>query len=540
MKTLNCDVCIAGGGVGGVAAALSALSSGLRVALTEECGQLGGQLTSQAVPPDENPWIDTTDTGCTARYRLFRENVRAHYRTYYPLTAEAFADSRLNPGNGNVSPLCCEPRVAERVLAVSLAPWIVSGALRILYHTVPESADVSGDRIRSVVFIDRAGERTEIVAPYYLDATELGDLLPTVGAEFVTGAECIADTGEPHALAGKADPDDQQSFTWCFAFDHDPSENHVIERPASWDFWKNYRAPFWPDRQMSWSYPDPISLDPVRLPLFAGPTDTKLGDDLWHYRRILYRKNFSAGFLGSDVVIANWPQNDYWLGPLVGVTAEEKARHLAAARELSLSCLYWMQTEAPRHDGGAGYPGLRPRGDVLGTSDGLAEMPYIRESRRIRSEFTILEQHVGYEARSGLIGAEVFADSVGIGSYRIDLHPSTSGRTYIDITNWPFQIPLGALIPSRIDNLIAAAKNIGTTHITNGCYRLHPVEWNVGEAAGLLAAYCLSRKLSPRAVRARAPELKDFQSLLGREGIPVAWPESLRAVPRIQRDPLGM
>ncbi|MGG2474547.1 FAD-dependent oxidoreductase, partial [Rhizobium sp. BR5] len=34
-------------------------------------------------------------------------------------------------------------------------------------------------------------------------------------------------------------------------------------------------------------------------------------------------------------------------------------------------------------------------------------------------------------------------------------------------------------------------KNIGTTHITNGCYRLHPVEWNIGEVAGMLAAYCL-------------------------------------------------
>jgi hypothetical protein len=44
----------------------------------------------------------------------------------------------------------------------------------------------------------------------------------------------------------------------------------------------------------------------------------------------------------------------------------------------------------------------------------------------------------------------------------------------------PFQIPMGALILVRIRNLLAAAKNIGTTHITNG---LHPVEWNTGEAA---------------------------------------------------------
>ena len=39
-------------------------------------------------------------------------------------------------------------------------------------------------------------------------------------------------------------------------------------------------------------------------------------------------------------------------------------------------------------------------------------------------------------------------------------------------------------LPVRIGNLIAGGKNLGTTHITNGCYRLHPVEWNIGEAAG--------------------------------------------------------
>ena len=36
---------------------------------------------------------------------------------------------------------------------------------------------------------------------------------------------------------------------------------------------------------------------------------------------------------------------------------------------------------------------------------------------------------------------------------------------YIDISSLPFQIPLGALIPERVENLLPACKNIGTTHI---------------------------------------------------------------------------
>ena len=159
--------------------------------------------------------------------------------------------------------------------------------------------------------------------------------------------------------------------------------------------------------------------------------------------------------------------------------------------------LYWMQTEAPRLDGGTGYSGLRLRPDVVGTSDGLARQVYVRESRRIKAEFTVLEQHVGVEAR-GVRGAQAFHDSVGIGAYRIDLHPGTAGRSYVDVSSWPFQIPLGALIPVRVENLLPACKNLGTTHITNGCYRLHPVEWNIGEASGALAAYCLDKDLVPR------------------------------------------
>src|SRR4030095_7779522 len=91
--------------------------------------------------------------------------------------------------------------------------------------------------------------------------------------------------------------------------------------------------------------------------------------------------------------------------------------------------------------------------------------------------------------------------SVGIGMYRLDLPPSTGGDNYIDVASCPFEIPLGALLPRRMKNLLPAGKNIGTTHITNGCYRLHPVEWNVGEVAGLLAAHCLEHRVSPRSVR---------------------------------------
>lgn len=130
------------------------------------------------------------------------------------------------------------------------------------------------------------------------------------------------------------------------------------------------------------------------------------------------------------------------------------ASSASPARELTRRLIYWLQTEPPQPDGGSGYPQLRLAAGALGTCDGLAGAPDIRESRRIRAEFTVAEQHIGVAARSGgpgAAGAALFADSAGIGSYRIDLHPSTAGRGYLDISPYPFQIPLGALVAEYFD-----------------------------------------------------------------------------------------
>ncbi|WP_035701942.1 FAD-dependent oxidoreductase [Glycomyces tenuis] len=162
--------------------------------------------------------------------------------------------------------------------------------------------------------------------------------------------------------------------------------------------------------------------------------------------------------------------------------------------------------------------------DSTGSADGLAQAPYHRESRRIKAEYTVVEQDLSAAVR-GPAGAVSYHDSVGIGMYRIDLHPSTGGDNYIDVASSPFEIPLGALLPRRVENLLPAAKNLGTTHITNGCYRLHPVEWNIGEAAGALAAFSLDRGVAPRAVRDSPALLEAFQSRLESGGVELRWPD---------------
>ncbi len=536
------DVVIIGGGVGGCAAALAAARAGRRVILTEETDWIGGQLTAQAVPPDEHPWVESF--GITRSYRHFRNGVRAYYRRNYPLTGEAHRVEYLNPGNGRVSKLCHEPRVALAVLAEMLAPHVSSGRIEVLLNYRPVSAHTGQSR-DEVGWVTVEGpyagfegpRRIDLKAPYFIDATELGDLLPLTGTEYVTGFEPQGKTGEPHAPS-ESQPDNHQAFTFCFAVDYREGEHHRIDRPRDYDFWRKYvpeLKPAWPGPLLSWKMTDPISLK-ERSVSFDPTGPGGGGLNLWLYRRILDRQNFRPGTVPSDICLVNWPQNDYWLGNIIhnnrSGKPDETKSHLDRAKQLSLSLLYWMQTEAPRPDGKTGWPGLRLRPDIVGTEDGLAKYPYVRESRRIKAEFTVLEQHIGTEARQKATGkkreeliAESFFDSVGVGSYRIDLHPSSGGDNYLDISSLPFQIPLGALLPQRVENLLPACKNLGVTHITNGCYRLHPVEWNIGEAAGALAAFCLAKKEPPRQVRKDAKLLAAFQKRLTEDGVELHWPK---------------
>ncbi|RTE54282.1 FAD-dependent oxidoreductase [Arenibacter aquaticus] len=531
-RTIKADLVIIGGGTGGCATALGALRNGLTVIMTEETDWIGGQLTQQGVPPDEHKWIN--DIGATALYREFRKKVRAYYRNNYPLKAELAKKERFNPGNASVSEISHEPKISLRVLETMFDPYISAGKLVLLKETVAVDASTQGNKVQSVRVKNLStGETRNLVAPYFADATELGDLLPLTGAEYVTGAEAKSDTGELHAAA-IADPTNNQAFTVCFAMDYRPNEDWTIERPEEYGFWRNYRPEMkspWAGKLLELNYSNPRTLAPKNLGFDPRGNPMKDVLNLWIYRRILAKDNFEEGFLTGDITLVNYPQNDYFLGNIVDVGEKELKHHVSRAKQLSLSLLYWLQTEAPRADGGKGWPGIRLRHDVMGTTDGLAKYPYIRESRRIKPLFRITEHHVGRTQRASIQGvpeseahAQNFEDSVGIGYYHIDLHPSSGGDNYIDFSSLPFQIPLGALIPQRMENIFPVSKNIGTTHLTNGCYRLHPVEWSIGEAIGMFVPFLMETGRSPQEIYQDTAAVRKFQGLIRSQGVDTHWP----------------
>jgi hypothetical protein len=517
-REANADVVIIGGSLGGVAAALAAADAGCRVVMTEEVDWIGGQATAQGVPTDEHPWIE--QRGRNRSYAAFRQGVRDYYRRNYPLTEASQRDSHFNPGAGWVSACGFEPRAGLAVLYQMLAAHLTSGRVRILNGYLPIAVDRSGDRLRAVTLRSLQGKPDlTLAAPYFLDATETGELLPLGKIEYVTGAESQKETGEPSA-APEADPLRMQPITHLLALDYLPGEDHRIAKPASYDRW---RPKFQNLTGFAETKDDELQLRFRRL--FARTDGPNYESSIWNFRRVFYAGNFRKGAFPSDITML-MNGNEYFDEPIIEVPEADARRRLQEARELSLSVLYFLQNEISNgFTGKPGFPGLRARGDVFGTAYGLAQYPYIRESRRIRAEFTMLEQHFRTDLNPK--GPVLYTDAAGVSGYRMDIHErAKSGQSQtwaLHGKHWTQQLALGALIPRTVENVLAACKNLGTTHITNGSFRVHPAEWTVGEAAGALAGYCVNKKLAPRQVRNTPAHLKDFQRTLEERGVELAW-----------------
>ncbi len=75
----------------------------------------------------------------------------------------------------------------------------------------------------------------------------------------------------------------------------------------------------------------------------------------------------------------------------------------------------------------------------------------------------------------------------------------------------------------NVSNLVAASKNIGTTHITNGAYRVHPTEWAIGSAAGMAASAAVEQRVAPREILRVPARLRELQWALIRAGQPLVW-----------------
>ncbi|MEG0615545.1 MAG: FAD-dependent oxidoreductase, partial [Oscillospiraceae bacterium] len=413
------DIAIIGGSLGGVRAAIKACESGKKVYMCEETDWIGGQLTSQGVPPDEHKWIE--EFGATKSYLDYRKKVRNYYQSLPEASDLMKSKEHFCPGNSWVTRVAHEPKVALKIFNDELKPFLKNGSLTLEYFTVAVDADVQNQMIFSVEVKNISTEKSKVIeAKYFLDATDCGDLLPIVKAEYRTGAEAKSETNELHA-PDVANPFDMQPTTVVAALELNPDGDYKIEKPEMYDYFSELGVPYSDNKLFSWYCPDAETKGKELFSFYDNELpENPLG--LWSYRRIIDTKNYTDG--RKEVSLMNIPQNDFSLGNIYEDAASAVNRHLA--REQTLSMVYWLQNDAPRKDGGKGYP-VKLRTDIFDTDDGLAKAPYIRESRRIVAKKIICEQDVSRAANEK---PKVFEDSVGVGHYAVDIHLTTKTHTF--------------------------------------------------------------------------------------------------------------
>ena len=315
-----------------------------------------------------------------------------------------------------------------------------------------------------------------------------------------------------------------QSFTYTFAAERRPDgERHVIPEPEKY---RHYRA----------AQPYSLTIDVHGGEIYgeeSGRLEYRLYDrmpgtkgGLWTYRRLLAADLVRAAVRTHDLTLFNWPGNDYRDRSIIDRPAAEAAASLQDAKRVSLGFLHWLQTEAPT----TGDATRRAGDHAAARRDGHGRRPLEASLHpRVAPHRRAEDDRRGRTCRRISSRARVAAPSptrsASAGTRSTSTAPATTTSASSCRTK-PFQIPLGALIPVRIVNLIAAAKNIGT-HPHHE--RLLPaasgrMEHRRGgrRAGGVRAA----ARLSPAAVRAE--RLAPFQHSLRDEGVPLAWPESLR------------
>ncbi|MEO1740693.1 MAG: FAD-dependent oxidoreductase, partial [Cyanobacteria bacterium J06629_9] len=137
----------------------------------------------------------------------------------------------------------------------------------------------------------------------------------------------------------------------------------------------------------------------------------------------------------------------------------------------------------------------------------------------------------------------IFPDSVGIAQYAIDFHPcmalagpETPGNTERAGVRrahgqaYPGQIPLRAMIPQELDNLIVSSKSIATSTIAAAAYRVHSFEWSVGVAAGTTIDFVMDNNVLlyelVDELPLEEPMLLQLQNRLNASGNPTAFPNT--------------
>jgi FAD dependent oxidoreductase len=168
---------------------------------------------------------------------------------------------------------------------------------------------------------------------------------------------------------------------------------------------------------------------------------------------------------------------------------------------------------------------------------------YTFGARNLRSQADLAPTEGTSKATPTRNRSTMYADTVGIGHYAIDFHPCMQNSPHESPNNteregarkgegaaYPFQIPLRAMIPQKIDNMLVAGKSIATSHVAAAAYRIHSFEWSAGAAAGTTAAFALEKGITPAQIVETlpnpSPSILELRKRLTANNNPTSFPNT--------------
>lgn len=377
----------------------------------------------------------------------FRQKLRGHYGG-----AEALA-------KGWVSHTLFEPSIGNKFLQeMASIP-----NLDIAFNTVYTEVKKEGEGWS--ISYEQSGKTYNTNAKILIDATEIGELLPLVGADFRLGMDAKSDTGEKEAP--ETANNIVQDLTYVFILEDigaKKSRKGLVKKP------KNYN-------------PEAYACACKREngEMFGGVSSCE--------------QMLSYGKLPNNKYMINWPNcgNDFYVN-WPELSTKERQEKLHMAKTFTQGFAYYLQNEL-------GFKNLRVS-EEFPTKDNFPMIPYDREARRIKGKTFLTVDHLERPYNYNL-----YRTGVAVGDYPIDHHhdkyPNAPKIDFINIKVPSYNIPLGSLVPEKVENFIVAEKNISVSNIVNGATRLQPVVLGIGQAAGALAATSILENKKPSEIAIR-------------------------------------
>lgn len=514
------DLVVAGGGLSGFAAAISASRRGLNVTIVEPTHMIGGQATAAGVSAFD---ITFFYDRMLHDYGLWGEVVR-RIQDVYDLELQR----PINVGHYRNTSLMPNVIVVERVLSEML----LENDVEVLRNTKILRVIQSSGRVLGIE--TSAGV---VHARYSIDATEDGLLLALGGIPHrISNGESNGTSERGVSSPTRAIQDITYTAVIREYAEGIPPALRVTEKPEGYEKYARTFRKVYPGLG---GYDKHIQKEgPLGFAGYRAAPDFATG-------------NMQTGRSYMDVTrtCLNYYNDlttkaDYLTDP------EFRLRFEAVAKLKTISIIYYLQNElgldwsVVTDEGFADGPCLPLNQFVPDAYKSIEAhmplIPYIRESRRLIGISTVTGKTIKRVKKRS--EAHWRNDTVAVGTYHPDLH---GGRTAADLESnlnenindkpkgWvegPFPIQLGALIPEWTDGFIAAEKNISCSRIAAGAIRLHPTVVAIGEAAGVLAALAFWKDSEPRdvpvgAVQAELARGGALITMLEVQGINRAHPE---------------